>query len=203
MISQEFCFVAVTITLSAVDYICLMAYDFHGDWDGVTGHMTSLYAPRNARGMEVTHNVHYAVNFWLQGGCPREKLVLGLAAYGRSYTLQNAQYTGLGEATDGPGRPGPHSGEAGTLAFYEVCSTIKHGGKVVWLEKQKVPFFVNGDQWVAYEDLRSIHIKSQYIRDMNLAGAMIWDISLDDFTGVFCGLGRFPLLTTIKKSLGP
>jgi len=30
---------------------------------------------------------------------------------------------------------------------------------------------------------------------------MIWSLDFDDFSGAFCGQGKYPLLTTVKKSL--
>ncbi|KAK3775669.1 hypothetical protein RRG08_049848 [Elysia crispata] len=188
---------------NSVDYVCLMAYDFHGHWDGSTGHMTGLYAPNESEGSDKTHNVDYAVNFWLDAGCPRSKLILGLAAYGRSFTLEYEDDTGLGAPTRGAGAPGPYTRESGILALYEVCSSIWQGGDVIWLEQQEVPYFVRGKQWVAYEDLRSIDLKVQYIKENKLAGAMLWDVSLDDFRGNHCQIGRFSLLMAINKAMGP
>ena len=43
--------------------------------------------------------------------------------------------------------------------------------------------------------------QSQYIRDMGLAGGMIWALDLDDFNNR-CGQGAHPLLNTIKSVLG-
>ncbi|GFS11105.1 chitinase-3-like protein 1 [Elysia marginata] len=186
---------------SAVDYVCLMAYDFYGHWEGFTGHMTALYAPDGAEGIHKTHNVNSAVTYWLDGGCPRDKLVLGLAAYGRSFTLEYESDTGLGALTRGPGAPGPQTGEAGTLAIYEICAAIRQGGEVVWLDQQKVPYFVRGNQWVAFDDLRSMDLKVKYIEENRLAGAMLWDATLDDFRGSNCQIGPFPLLTAINKAM--
>ena len=31
---------------------------------------------------------------------------------------------------------------------------------------------------------------------------MVWSLDLDDFSGEFCGQGRYPLINTIKTALG-
>ena len=52
---------------------------------------------------------------------------MGLATYGRSYTLKNTGNTGLGAPASGTGNMGTYTGEKGFLAYYEVCSNcIKH-----------------------------------------------------------------------------
>lgn len=43
--------------------------------------------------------------------------------------------------------------------------------------------------------------QSQYIRDLGLAGGMIWALDLDDFRNR-CGQGAHPLMNTIKSVLG-
>ena len=69
----------------------------------------------------------FAVKLWLNGGAPKHKLIMGLATYGRSYTLKNTGNTGLGASASGTGNMGTHTGEKGFLAYYEVCNNcIKH-----------------------------------------------------------------------------
>lgn len=42
----------------------------------------------------------------------------------------------------------------------------------------------------------------QYLRNRQLAGAMVWALDLDDFRGAFCSKGvRFPLTSAIKDAL--
>lgn len=31
---------------------------------------------------------------------------------------------------------------------------------------------------------------------------MVWSIDMDDFTGTFCNQGKYPLISTLKSTLG-
>ena len=42
------------------------------------------------------------------------------------------------------------------------------------------PYAYKGDQWVSFDDAGMINHKSNYIKNMNLGGAMIWALDLDD-----------------------
>jgi len=42
-------------------------------------------------------------------------------------------------------------------------------------------------------------MKAKYVKENGLGGAMVWALDFDDFTGSFCGQGRYPLLTAINK----
>ena len=50
-----------------------------------------------------------------------------------------------------------------------------------------------GDQWLSFDNVRSIRVKSEYAFDQGLAGVMTWSIDTDDFLGV-CNGPKFPLL---------
>lgn len=43
--------------------------------------------------------------------------------------------------------------------------------------------------------------QAQWLKNNSFGGAMIWAIDMDDFTGAFCGQGKFPLTSTLKKAL--
>ncbi len=45
---------------------------------------------------------------------------MGLATYGRTYTLVNSSNTGIGAPSSGAGEPGKYTREAGFLSYYEV-----------------------------------------------------------------------------------
>lgn len=57
-------------------------------------------------------------------GADRDKLVIGIPTYGRSYTLFNEDATDIGAPADGPGDQGDATREKGYLAYYEVILLI-------------------------------------------------------------------------------
>ena len=62
------------------------------------------------------------------------------------------------------------------------------------------PYAYKSNQWVSYDDVDTIRRKSQLVRTMQLGGAMIWALDLDDFRGV-CGCETYPLLKTMNRVL--
>ena len=54
-------------------------------------------------------------------------------------------------------------------------------------------FCFRGDQWLSYDNERSIQAKTEYAWDQGLAGVMTWSIDTDDFLGM-CNGPKFPLL---------
>lgn len=46
------------------------------------------------------------------------------------------------------------------------------------------------------------NLQAEWLMKNNFAGAMVWAIDLDDFTGTFCNQGKYPLISTLKNTLG-
>lgn len=68
----------------------------------------------------------YTIKHYLKAGADRDKLVLGIPTYGRSYTLFNPDSTDIGAPADGPGEQGDATREKGYLAYYEVSTVDKN-----------------------------------------------------------------------------
>ncbi|XP_060083629.1 uncharacterized protein LOC132562873 [Ylistrum balloti] len=184
-----------------VDFINLMAYDFHGTWDATAGHNSPLYERSGESGKELDKNQNAGVQLWLSNGTPAEKLVLGLALYGRSFTLASSFDTSMGSAVVGGGVMGAYTTEAGYLGYFEICDRIENGGWTkMWHNEHQVPFAYSGNQWVGFDDVQSFGIKAEYIKSLGLGGSMVWAMDLDDFNNI-CGLGANPMMNVLKTVL--
>lgn len=125
-------------------------------------------------------NVDAAVNYWLNNGCPKEKLILGIPTYGQTFTLANANENQVGALATGPGSIGSFVPVVGFLGFNEIC--FKHSEWTHnWEWDQMVPYAVKNNQWVGYDDIESVTIKLNYILHHDLGGAMFWSLENDDF----------------------
>jgi chitinase len=204
-----------------LDYINLMAYDYHGSfnrinlsnqinaffsighWNSYIGFNSPLYPRSTEKDDQRLLNQQATVNTWIKGGCPRSKLVLGLGFYGRTFKLKQKKNpeTKPYAPSKGAGLPGNFTGSKGFLSYYEICDLIKtKKWSTVYDKEQQVPYSYKDDEWVGYDNPQSIEKKCSYITEQRLAGAMIWSLDLDDFNGSFCGEGKYPLLTKVKKT---
>jgi len=175
-----------------LDFVNLLSYDFYGPWNNFTFHHTPM------NGSEYT--IPDSLKLWMDRGMPAEKIVFGFSTYGRSWTLTDPWEFGLYVDADGPGVKGQYSGLAGMLSYYEVCS--QHWTRKVDNNIALAPYVFKGDQWVSYDDQKSIRYKMQEsVIKYNLKGFMVWTLDFDDFKGAFCKQGRYPLISVMKEIL--
>lgn len=62
---------------SYLDFINVMAYDFHGKWERESGHNAPLYAPSSDSEWRKQLSVDHAAHLWVKLGAPKEKLIIG------------------------------------------------------------------------------------------------------------------------------
>ena len=136
-----------------------------------------------------TTNLEWIFDNWIALGADPAKLILGLAAYGRSFKLEDPNIHGYRapctETWNGSGR---HSGaagrftrEAGYLAYYEICEKLQNGWTEVWLDEGKVPYAYGDGDWVGYDNIKSINYKVDMAKTYGLGGLMWWTTAIDDF----------------------
>ncbi|XP_048878519.1 chitinase, acidic.1 [Brienomyrus brachyistius] len=185
---------------SQLDFISVMTYDFHGHWEKVTGHNSPLYHSTHDQGNYIGYNIDSALTYWIEHGAPPEKLLMGFPTFGRTFHLTSSM-TSIGAPSNGPASAGPYTRDAGLWSYYEVCSFLK-AAEVHWIEDQKVPYAVQSDSWVGYDNQESFSNKVLWLRDHNLGGAFVWSLDMDDFHGEFCAEKQYPLVNHLRNSLG-
>jgi GH18 family chitinase len=182
-----------------LDCINLMSYDFFGTWDATTNHNAPLYAP--AQG-DPTFNIHSAINSLLTTyNVPANKICAGLAFYGRSHITVNAPT--LHGAGTGQADKVTFAVDDGTPAFYNVLLQQNLFNKYTD-NLSATPYLLgkNGlKTFVSYDDTTSTTTKANYIKNNNLRGCIIWEITGDYIetspgSGVIAGT---PLATAIKN----
>ncbi|XP_068121620.1 acidic mammalian chitinase-like [Hyperolius riggenbachi] len=184
-----------------LDLINVMTYDLRGSWEGFTGEDSPLYQGPADQGGYIYFNVDYAMNYWKNNGAAPEKLMVGFPAYGRTFTLTDPSNNGLGAPTSGGGPAAAYTQEAGLMAYFEICGFLE-GATEVWNSPQQVPYAYKGSEWIGYDNPKSWQIKAEWLMNNNFGGAMVWALPLDDFSGEFCGQGKYPLMNTLKSALG-
>ncbi|XP_031421383.1 acidic mammalian chitinase-like [Clupea harengus] len=182
-----------------LDFINVMTYDYHGAWETFTGHNSPLYNGATDEGDNVYFNTDFSMRYWRDQGAPSEKLLMGIATYGRTFRIISAD-DGIGAPSNGPASAGSLTREGGFWAYYEIC-TFLTGTTIQWIDDQRVPYAVKGNEWVGFDNQESITTKVHYLKDNRYGGAFVWALDLDDFAGQFCKQGNYPLINHLRSQL--
>ncbi|KAK2718199.1 chitinase-3-like protein 1 [Artemia franciscana] len=192
----------IPIVAELLDYINLMAYDYHGAWEQFTGHNAPLYPHPLDDGNVTNFNVNYSLNYWISNGAPPSKINLGLPFYGRGFMLDDPLENGPYAPASKPIVPGPYSRTEGFWGYNEICinQTFGTGWTVVRNEYYQAPYAFKDEYWIGYDDYDSLTEKLKLINMYDLAGAMVWSIETDDFRHK-CHSRPFPLLHHVWEEL--
>jgi len=151
-----------------VDWFNAMEYDFHGSWSAISGHNAPLMIGTDPAADPDAYSIVQSIQY-LAGtrAIPKDKLVLGLPFYGKSFgtsTLYNR-----------------YSGEA-DLAYSAIIDTLKNGTwTYIWDSGSNAPYYTSSSlaKLITLDDSASIALKCQYAKTQGLSGVMIWEITQD------------------------
>ncbi|XP_013408939.1 chitotriosidase-1 [Lingula anatina] len=181
-----------------LDWTNLMTFDLHGAWDGILGHHSALFSKS---GRLATLNIDSIVKNWIGKGYEPSRLLLGVATYGRTFTMSQTNAHHPGDSAIAPGAAGPYTNMNGILGYNEMC--VVGGWDESFDYETMVPHAYNPDtrQWVGYDNQESIALKAQYACNTGLGGMHVWALDMDDFNGASCRGGKYPLLTAALIAL--
>ncbi|MBP1999621.1 chitinase [Paenibacillus shirakamiensis] len=176
-----------------LDWINIMTYDFHGDWETSTNHNAGLYSDPNDPDVN-KFSADYAVNAYINAGVAPSKIVLGVPFYGRGWKGCAAGPNGDGQyqvcTPDFNGSTTPtgtwdtfETGASGMFDYGDLAANYvnKNGFVRYWNATAQVPYLYNPTSkiFISYEDPQSLAAKTSYIKSKGLGGAMIWELSED------------------------
>lgn len=169
-----------------LDYVNLMAYDFAGSWGNCSGHGANLY--QNSQDPSTTpFDADSAVKFYIKGGIPASKLVLGMPIYGRSFQ----KTTGIGQPYAGVGSGSWENG------VWDYKDLPKAGAKLMYddIAMGYYTYDSSTQELISYDPPDMIKAKVAYLKGLGLGGSMFWEASSDKE-------GAESLIKTSRSSLG-
>ncbi|KAI3694748.1 hypothetical protein L1987_77718 [Smallanthus sonchifolius] len=153
-----------------LDWINAMCYDYRGSWDRTaTGAQAALYDPHS------NVSTSYGLQSWIKAKLQREKLVMGLPLYGRTWQLKDPSLYGIGApAVDvGPGIEGQ-------MSYVDVEKFNAQNNAMVVFDLSTVSVYsVAGTSWIGYDDVRSVKLKIEYARTLEIGGYFFWAVNGD------------------------
>ncbi|MCD8503858.1 MAG: glycoside hydrolase family 18 protein [Burkholderiaceae bacterium] len=161
-----------------VDFFNLMAYDFHGGWENITGHQAPMYDTIGG-----DYDIVTAVNLYKEAGIDPGKIVLGAPAYTRAWAgVQDSDGDGGWQEVTNQLAPG--SFERGVYDYKDVVQKVldpNSDWKIYWDDDAQAAYVFSESEGIysTFETPTSIALKSQWAQSEGLGGIMFWDLSGD------------------------
>ena len=156
-----------------VDFYNVMTYDFHGGWEGTTGHQAAMTGDAN------NYDVTGAVQVFEDAGVDLNKVVIGAPAYTRAWGGVEDGGT-LGYQQAGKGADATGSFEAGVYDYKDLNQDVITGQtNLYWDDDNKAAFTYDGDEFSSIETPATIAGKAAYVEEKDLGGMMFWALSND------------------------
>ncbi len=151
-----------------MDYVFAMTYDF-AVGDGQADHHTSLFNNSND-GLSTAK----MINNLLAAGVPKQKLVVGVAFYGRGWRNSGWQQTHFKASNDDI--------STGSYTYQQLVDTPLDGYKYGYDTQAQAAYLYHHkqDTFISFDDKRSIAAKADWVKKQGLAGLFSWQISQDN-----------------------
>lgn len=123
-------------------------------------------------------NINASVSYYSQY-LDKQKIIVGLPTYGHTFRLVNAFNTKIGSPADDVGS----AGNGGYVSYPELCWFKQNNFFLtsVFDVETCSPYLYTGNEWISYEDERSIECKTNFIKSNGYGGAMLFSLNTDDF----------------------
>lgn len=151
-----------------VDHIIIMAYDYHRASSPTAGPVAPLYGAGHLWDQDITAALSYYTK-----KAPADKLILGVPYYGYEWTTPSTTYLS------------PTIAGSGSTATYKRVQQLIQDEDVDihWDNQALAPWLTYTDhgsiQQIHYEDVTSLGLKYDLVRQSGLGGIGIWALGYD------------------------
>lgn len=154
-----------------IDYFHIMSYDYNNfpadGGLGLTKHHTNLYKST----IFGFNGADDAIQTYLNAGASSQKLILGIAFYGRIATEVSSSTNGMNAMGKNP---------AGSISFNDIYNQYLAPDKFnpnyyFYDETAEAPWIFDGSTFISFDDTRSVTAKCNYVIENNLGGVMFWN----------------------------
>ncbi|KAI1177579.1 glycoside hydrolase family 18 protein [Nemania sp. FL0916] len=173
---------------TAIDYIIYLTYDLHGQWDYGNQWTSDGCATGNCLRSHVNlTETKDALSLITKAGVPSNKVVVGVASYGRSFKMAQAGCTGPNCKFTGSPRvsnaaKGRCTQTSGYISNAEISDIIEYG-KVnkQWVDADSNILVYNDTEWVAYMNDSIKSSRASVYASYNFLGTTDWAVDLQEF----------------------
>ncbi len=151
-----------------VTYVNLMSYDLVNGYSKVTGLHTPLYSSAN-QPESVDHAIHYLDSIHID----MHKVIIGAAFYARVWT-------GVPDTNHGLFQSGKFTDMVNYSDFDSYFSPA-NGFVFYWDKNSQAPYCYSSEKHAfgTFDDIRSVQLKTQYIKENHMGGIMFWELTCD------------------------
>jgi len=207
-----------------VDHWHVMSYDYAVP-DIANGAPMSpnspLYTPTSPNAVQMS--INYSIQGYLEAGVPAKKIMLGVPLYGHTWYrpgMSSDSWKEFGNngtkqgaccgqfATTYGAKPGQHSRQCGVYMYSEILNAL--GGSetgsyhdpdtvsdiAYMTEAGQDGGYTAAGTWITFSGAKSIKALTDYSNKLGLAGAFIWDTSMDTIAP------RYTLMNQMADDLG-
>jgi chitinase len=164
-----------------LDWVNIMAYLAHAPAPNPSGQVTDFNSPIYSSPLEPspTWNIDASVRELLATAFPARKLVLGINAYAQTYSGVGNARQGVYQSYSGPG-PGSY-GKVGELTYKDLVANYLPKYESHWdgVTQSAYLYSATDQVWISFDSVHSVQAKLAFVRQHNMGGLMLWEVSGD------------------------
>ncbi len=154
-----------------LDFINVMCYDYYHGWFFQTGHHANLRPSDQEKFLG--NSGEEAIKRHIEAGVPANKLIMGIPFYGRQWDKVTPGNDGLYQSAMSTGVIVP---------YWDIVDKLKSGKyEKLYDESAKSSYLWNKTDsiFISWETPKELRLKTEFIKEKGLGGAMFWEYSLD------------------------